>query len=163
MSKKSANCKRQQREQQFASCLRDFLSPSFFRQVYQTISRGRKRRWETQPLLFVLLCMTWCLGDSQPERFETARAFCIASHPKRRRPGKTYQGFQKALEALPCRVLYTVARLIRKQILSRFGSLMKTDGWFVLGCDGSRIRTPRTEELEKRLGDSGVDSNSKCK
>ena len=163
MSKKASNCKRQQREQKFAFCLREFLSPSFFRQVYQAISRRRKCRWEIQPLLYVLLCMTWCLGDSQPERFETARAFCITSHPKRRRPGKTYQGFQKALKALPCRVLYTVAHLIRKQILSRFSSLMKTDGWFVLGCDGSRIRTPRTEELEKRLGDSGVDSNSKCK
>ena len=163
MSKKSSNRKHEQREQQFAFCLRDFLSPSFFRQLYQAISRGRKRRWEIQPLLYVLLCMTWCLGDSQPERFETARAFCIVSHPKRRRPGKTFQGFQKALEALPCSVLHTAARLFRKHLLARFGSLMKTDGWFVLGCDGSRIRTPRTEELEKRLGDSGVDSNSKCK
>ena len=163
MSKKSSTCKRRQREQQFASCSREFLSPSFFRQVYQAISRGRKRRWEIQPLLYVLLCMTWCLGDSQPERFETARAFCIASHPKRRRPGKTFQGFQKALLALPCRVLSTVGHLFRKQILARFSSLMKTDGWFVFGCDGSRIRTPRTEELEQRLGDSGVDRNSKCK
>jgi hypothetical protein len=143
--------------------LREFLSPSFFRQVYRTLPGGRKRRWEIQPLLYVLLCMTWCLGDSQPERFETARAFCVACHPKRRRPGKTFQGFQKALEALPCRVLRAVACLFRKQILARFGPLMKTDGWFVFGCDGSRIRTPRTGELERRLGDSGVDSNSKCK
>lgn len=163
MSKKSSKSKRQQREQTFASCSRDFLSPSFFRRLYQTISRGRKRRWEIQPLLYVLLGMSWCLGDSQPERFETARAFCIASHPKRRRPGKTFQGFQKALEALPCRVLSTVGHLFRKQILARFGSLMKTDGWFLFGCDGSRIRTPRTEELERHLGDSGVDRNSKCK
>jgi hypothetical protein len=163
MSKKSSARKHQPRERQFISCLRDFLSPSFFRQLYQTLSRGRKRRWELQPLLFVLLGMTWCLGDSQPERFEIARAFCIVTHPKRRRPGKTFQGFQKALEALPCSVLRTVAHLFRKQILARFGSLLKTDGWVVLGCDGSRIRTPRTEELEKRLGDSGVDKNSKCK
>ena len=160
MSKKSANCKRRQR---FASCSRDFLSPSFFRQVYQVIIRGRSRRWELQPLLFVLLCMTWCSGDSQPERFETARACYVALHPKRRRPGKTVQGFDKALLALPCSVLHTVARLFRKQILARFGSLMTTDGWLVLGCDGSRIRTPRTVELEKRLGNSGVDKNSKCK
>jgi hypothetical protein len=160
MSKKSS---KSQRQQTFASCSRDFLSPSFFRQLYQTISRGRKRRWQIQPLLYVLLGMSWCLGDSQPERFETARAFCIALHPKRRRPGKTFQGFQKALEALPCRVLSTVGQLFRKQILARFGSLMKTDGWFVFGCDGSRIRTPRTEELERRLGDSGVGRNSKCK
>ena len=163
MSTKSSSCKRPQRDQQFSFCLRDFLSPSIFRQVYQAISRGRKRRWELHPLLFVLMCMTWCTGDSQPERFETARAFYVATHSKRRRPGKTVQGFDKALLALPCKVLHTVARLFRKQILSRFGSLMKTDDWTVLGCDGSRIRTPRTAELEKRLGDSGVDKNSKCK
>ena len=163
MSKKSSGRKRRSRERLFVSCLRDFLSPSFFRQVYQTISRGRKRRWEIQPLLYVLLCMTWCLGDSQPERFETARACYVALHPKRRRPGKTVQGFDKALLALPCSVLHTVAHLFRKQILARFGSLMTTDGWIVLGCDGSRIRTPRTVELEKRLGNSGVDKNSKCK
>ena len=163
MSKKSSGRKPQPRERQFVSCLREYLSPSFFRQVYQTISRGRKRRWEIQPLLYVLLGMTWCLGDSQPERFETARAFCVASHPKRRRPGKTFQGFQKAIEALPCSVFRTVARLFRQQILARFGPLMKTDGWLVFGCDGSRIRTPRTCELERRLGDSGVDRNSKCK
>lgn len=163
MSKESSNSKRRRREQTFASCSRDLLSPSFFRQLYQAMPRGRKRRWEIQPLLYVLLGMTWCMGDSQPERFETARAFCIASLPKRRRPGKTFQGFQKALLALPCRVLSTVGHLFRKQILARFGSLMKTDGWFLFGCDGSRIRTPRTEELERRLGDSGVDRNSKCK
>jgi Transposase DDE domain len=163
MSKNSSGRKRQPRERPFISCVREFLSPSFFRQVYRTLPRGRKRRWEIQPLLYVLLCMTWCLGDSQPERFETARAFCVASHPKRRRPGKTFQGFQKALEALPCSVFRTVARLFRQQILARFGSLMRTDGWLVFGCDGSRIRTPRTGELERRLGDSGMDSNSKCK
>ena len=163
MSKKSANCKRQQRDQQFVTCLRDFLSPSFFRQVYQVIITGRSRRWELQPLLYVLLLMTWCSGDSQPERFETARAVYVTLHPKRRRPGKTIQGFHKALLALPCSVLHTVAGLFRTQILARFGPLMKTDGWIVLGCDGSRIRTPRTAELEKRLGNSGVDKNSKCK
>lgn len=160
MSKKASNRKSHPRQQRFASCLRDFLSPAFFRQVYRVISKGRKRRWQVQPLLYVLLCMTWCLGDSQPERFETARAFCIACHPKRRRPGKTFAGFQKALEALPCRVLYAIADLFRQQLLARFRALMLTDGWLVFGCDGSRIRTPRTEELEKRLGDPGGDNQS---
>jgi len=104
--------------------------------------------------------MTWCLGDSQPERFETARAFFVALHPKRRRPGKTFQGFQKALESLPCVVLRTVAFLFRKRILSRFASLLPTDDWLVFGCDGSRLRTPSVAELEQRLGHPGGDKNS---
>src|SRR5260370_34256549 len=53
----------------------------------------------------VLLLMTWCCGDSQAERFEVAKGFCSVLLPKRRRPGRTVQGFQKALAKLPTRVL----------------------------------------------------------
>ena len=41
--------------------------------------------------------MTWAAGDSQEEKFETARMFYIATHETRKRPGTTLQGFQKAL------------------------------------------------------------------
>jgi Transposase DDE domain len=160
MSKKGRNRKPRLREQRFLFCLRDFLSPSFFRQVYRRFPDKRKRRWMLQPLLYVLLGMTWCLGDSQPERFETARAFCVAAHPKRRRPGATFQGFQTALESLPCSVLRAVADLFRNHILARWGVSLRSDGWIVFGCDGSRLRTPRTEELEQRLGDPGGDNLS---
>ena len=42
-----------------------------------TRAQRRSPRWQIQPLLFVLLTMTWCTGDSLPERFETARAFTL--------------------------------------------------------------------------------------
>ena len=42
----------------------------------------------------VLVLMTFACGDSQEERFECARAVVIALLPKRRRPGKTVQGFE---------------------------------------------------------------------
>lgn len=157
MSKTTSSRKPRCPEPRFARCLRDFLSPTLFRQVYRLIDQGRKRRWHVQPLLFVCLCMTWCAGDSQPERFETARAFYVACHPKRRRPGTTCVGFQKALVALPCCVLRAIATLFRKHLLDRFGPFWKTDGWAVFGCDGSRVRTPRTAELEMRLGNPGGD------
>jgi hypothetical protein len=160
MSRKTATRKPNRRQQSFVFCLRDFLTPSLFRQLYRLVSKRRNRRWALQPLLFVMLCMTWCLGDSQPERLETARAFYVAVHPKRRRPGKTFQGFQKALEAVPCSLLRAVADLLRNHLLRRFGSLLHTDGWFVLGCDGTRLRAPRCEELEQRLGDSGGDDQA---
>ena len=84
MSKKPRRRKPSRREVRFVCCLRDFLSPALFRQVQGLIPerfRGKSRparRWTLRPLLFVLLCMTWCNGDSQPERFETARAFFVA-------------------------------------------------------------------------------------
>jgi hypothetical protein len=166
MSKKPRRRGPGRREARFVTCLRDFLSPALFRQVQGLIPkrfRGSSRparRWTLQPLLFVLLCVTWCAGDSQPERFETARAFFVACHPKRCRPGKTCLGFQKALNALPARVLGHVAALFRRRLRWRLGPLLRTDGWVVLGCDGSRLRCPRVAGLEERLGDPGGDSSS---
>jgi hypothetical protein len=166
VSKKTGHRKPRLRQAGFVSCLRHFLSPALFRQVNRVLPRRfraqqrRKSRWSFQPLLFVLLCITWCQGDSQPERFETARAFYVVCHPKRRRPGKTFQGFRNALEALPVRCLRQVAALFRRHLLARLGPLLLTEGWAVFGCDGSRLRCPRTPELEKQLGDPGGDSSS---
>lgn len=166
MSKKAKNRRPPPLEAKFVSCLRDFLTPALYRQVQGLLperfkgSRRSRRRWSLHPLLFVLLSMTWCLGDSQPERFETARAFHVACHNKRRRPGKTFLGFHKALNALPACVLRRVATLFRRRLLDRLAALLKTDGWIVFGCDGSRLRVPRVKELEERLGDPGGDSSS---
>ena len=106
-------------------------------------------------MLLVLLSMTWCAGESQAERFEMARGFVVALNPKRKRPGKTVQGFQMALTRLPCSLLRFVADRVRAGLLARFGSQLDSDGWKVFGCDGSRLRCPRTAELERRLGDPG--------
>jgi hypothetical protein len=137
----------------FVDCLRDFLTPALWKQAHQCRQRSRRSsRWDTQPLVLVLLLMTWCCGDSQPERFETAKAFCVACLPKRRRPGRTVQGFQKALAQLPTRVLRTLAAGIRQVVASRLASRWSDDGFIGIGCDGSRVECPRTAELERRLG-----------
>jgi hypothetical protein len=166
MSQKTKKRRVRPWEARFVSCVRDFLTPALYRQAQRFVpqrfkgSRRPGRRWSLHPLLFVLLGMTWCLGDSQPERFETARAFCVACHPKRRRPGKTCAGFLKALNALPACVLRRIAGLFRRRLFDRLGPLLQTDGWIAFGCDGSRLRVPRVEELEQRLGDPGGDSCS---
>jgi len=96
--------------------------------------------------------MTWCGGDSQPERFETAKAFCVACWHKRRRPGQTVQGFQKALAALPMRVLRLMAAGVRQTLALRLGARCYEGEVIPIGCDGSRVECPRTAELEQRLG-----------
>src|SRR5437762_13352623 len=50
--------------QSFAQCLAYFLTPQVWKQAQQAVPRRRAWRWQTQPLLFVLLGMTWCAGDS---------------------------------------------------------------------------------------------------
>src|SRR5262249_8417467 len=86
------------------------------------------------------------------ERFETARAFCVALLSKRRRPGQTIQGFQKALAKLPTRVLRALAAGIRKVLALRLASRWFDDGFIAIGCDGSLVDCPRSAELEQRLG-----------
>jgi len=105
----------------------------------------------------MLLFMSWCGGDSQAERFEVAKGYCQVCLAKRRGPGRTVQGYQKALARLPLVVLRTLAAAVRRVLVARLA-----EGWFVhgripLGCDGSRVECPRTAELEQRLGQAGKD------
>src|SRR5436853_6838705 len=120
----------------FLGCLRHFLTPRLFKQARQAAGCPRRCRWGLQPLLLVLCTMTWCTGDSLPERFEVARAFYVSLHPKRRRPGRTTPGFLKALSRLPASVLRLAAAAVRRGLL-RHGALLRSGGWAVFGCDGT--------------------------
>jgi Transposase DDE domain len=137
----------------FLGCLRQFLTPQLFKQARAAAGAPRRCRWEIQPLLVVLLCMTWCSGEL-PERFEAARAFYVCLAPKRRRPGRTPEGFLKALSRLPCGVLRLVSQAIRARLLARLDALLYCGGWAAFGCDGTQLACPRTAELEQRLGPS---------
>ena len=89
----------------FLASVRQFLTPAIWKQAHQARRTSRRSsRWATQPLVLTLLVMTWCCGDSQAERFETAKGFVAVCLPKRRRPGQTVSGCQKALARLPRRV-----------------------------------------------------------
>ena len=138
--------------QSFLECFAYFLTPQLWKQARQAARRGRALRWQAQPLICVLLAMTWCAGESLPERFETARAFYVALHQRRRRPGKTFAGFEKALGKVPLRVLRVVAAAVRQRIAVVLADRFAVDGFIPLGCDGSRLTCPRSAELERRLG-----------
>jgi Transposase DDE domain len=137
--------------QTFLQCVNYFLTPQVWKQAHQAVPRRRSWRWQTQPLLFILLCLSWCAGDSLPERFETARAFYVAVHQRRRRPGRTFAGFEKALGQLPLPVLRALATAVRDRLAQVFAKRLWVDGFIPLGCDGSRLACPRSQELEQRL------------
>lgn len=141
----------------FLDSLREFLTPVVWKEADQArrCSRppGRRPRcgprWMTQPLILTMLLMTWCHGDSQSERFEMAKGITAACLHRRRGPGKTVQGFQKALAKVPTRVLRTIAASVRRRLLRVLD--LQADGFIAFGCDGSSMECPRTVELEKRL------------
>jgi hypothetical protein len=130
-----------------------WLTPQVWKEAHQT--RGSKRstpRWKLHPLLTVLALMTWTTGDSEAERFHTARAFYVARHQREKRPGESIQGFQKALGKLPLPVLHALFAAIRRRLVCLYERYWSSLGFVVLACDGSRQECPRSAELEKRLG-----------
>jgi hypothetical protein len=139
--------------------MRDFLTSEVFKQARKTASRRKMPRWDLHPLLYILLISTWCCGDSLPEKFEAAKAFYVVGCPKRKRPGETFAGFEKALSKLPMPVLRNMAAAIRGRIAALFGERLLVRGFVPLGCDGTRLECPRSVELEKGVGTFGKDGS----
>jgi hypothetical protein len=147
--KKSARLRPKARS--LPEAIREFLTPEVFKQVRKAASRRKMPRWDVHALIYVLLIMTWCCGDSLPEKFEAAKNAYAKCCPKRRRPGKTFEGFEKAMIKLPMALLRTLACSLRSRIEALFGDRLFSFGFIPLGCDGTRQECPRTEELERRL------------
>ena len=135
--------------------MREFLTAAVFKQVRKAAPRRKRPRWDIHPLLYVLLLSTWCVGDSLPEKFEVARGFYVVCCPKRRRPGRSFAGFEKALAKLPMPVLRGLGAALRSRIVAVFGQRLFSHGFIPLGCDGTHLECPRSEELERRLGTFG--------
>lgn len=159
--KAARKLRRLQQPQSLMDFVRQFLTPQVWKQARQAVpQRRRKPRWDLQPLILILLAMTWAAGDSEFERFEAARGFYVASYAARKRPGKTLQGFQKALARLPVRQLWALAQGVRDEIQRRYAERLVVDGWAPYGCDGSRIECPRAVELEARLGKGSSEASA---
>jgi hypothetical protein len=141
--------------------LYQFLTPQVFKQGHQAWQRSHYDcRWSLKALLWVLVLMTWGLGQSEAERFQTARAFYVARHQRSKRPGATWEGFRKALRRLPLRVLRAVAAGVRAQVAQRWLESLRIGGYVPIACDGSRLECPRSAELEARLGQAGKDASA---
>lgn len=154
--KRARALRRAQAPRVFLDHLRQFLTPSVWKQARNAIPRRRARpRWDLQPLILIALAMTWAAGDAQDERFAIARGFYVAAYDARRRPGRTPQGFHKALARVPVRVLAALAAGVRDRIRARFAGRLLVDGFEPMGCDGSRLECPRVAELEARLRSAG--------
>jgi hypothetical protein len=150
-----------QQPQSLLEHVRQFLTPQVWKQARHVVPRHRAHpRWDLQPLVLIVLAMTWAAGDSQAEKFQAARGFYVTSYEARKRPGKTLQGFQKALARVPMRQFKALAAGVRDQIRLRFAERLLVDGFEPMGCDGSRIECPRAAELEARLRQAGKENSA---
>ena len=65
-----------QQPQSLIEHVRQFLTPQVWKQARAAVPGHRAQpRWDLQPLLIITLAMTWAAGDSQAEKFQTARGF----------------------------------------------------------------------------------------
>ena len=140
----------------FRNALTQFLTPQVFKQAHQAAPPKQKQpRWPLHTLVWVLLSISWCAGESQEERFATAQAVYVACHQRSRRPGETLAGFLKALARLPLPALRALSRGVRDQIGRQLLDSLRVNGWALFACDGTRSECPRSAELQQRLGEAG--------
>jgi DDE family transposase len=140
----------------FREVLSQFVTPQVWKEAHQAWHPAHMpSRWKLTPLVWVVLGMAWCCGDSLDERFATARAVYVASNGKARRPGSTLQGFLLALERLPMPVLRALARGVRERLGKRFVEQLRLNGWLPVACDGTRLECPRSKELQRHLDTAG--------
>jgi hypothetical protein len=178
MNQAKKDRRRQRHARQLADSIDQFLTPALLRQAYNAFRSSRRtpkpprqrphtrnrpprratkrpnRRWDLKPLILVLVALTWCRGETD-ERFRNACDFANAARPKRRRTGVTFAGFQKALTRLRMSVLAILARGIRDQFLKQLGPALLEHGFLPLGCDGTRLECPRTDDLLGHLAPAG--------
>ena len=158
------NARKQARQRRRAKSLigsmRNFLTHEVFKQVRNASKRRKSPRWDLHPLLWILLLTTYCCGDSLPEKFEAAKGFYVACCPKRKRPGKSFAGFEKAITKLPMPILRALAAGIRGRFQAIFQDRWMVGNFIPFGCDGTRQNCPRSEELERRLGSGGKEGSS---
>jgi hypothetical protein len=160
MAKARKRARQRRRARSLIGSMREFLTPAVFKQVRNASKRRKCPRWDLHPLLYILLLTAYCCGDSLPEKFEVAKGYYVVCCSKRKRPGASFTGFEKAVAKLPMPVLRALAAAIRGRMETIFGPRWKVGEFIPLGCDGTRQACPRTEELERRLGTFGKEGSS---
>ena len=155
-----ASAKKARRQARRAASLsgsiRQVLTPEVWKQARHAARAAGCRkdyRGTLQPLILTWAMRTWCAGPTDAERFLTARTFYVRVYcPKRKRPGKHFGGFHKAVGRLPRTVWWALGDAVRRQLEHTLADRMVVDGWTPFGCDGTRLECPRTQQLEDDLG-----------
>ncbi len=112
------------------------------------------RGWSARALALGAVLMSWDAAPTLAQRFESALAV-LDTLPRRRRTGRTYQGFVKALSR-GRGVLEALAGRLRLFTERAASGCWRVGEWTPIGVDGSRFDAPRTLANEA-LGLAGRD------
>jgi DDE family transposase len=135
--------------------LRQAMSMFLPAQGLALLSADDRVRWTPRLLTITALLTAWSGAKTLMDRFNEAREAAVAMHPTRRRPGKSAEGFFKALEHNSPWLLGRICDCLRKRLIQIAGAHWKIDGWLLFGVDGSKFDCPRTAANETGFGTSG--------
>lgn len=148
-SRMNDGCSAPTYRQQLLAAMKFFLTTSLF-----TGGKGL-RRWTLRSLTFAAILMAWSETPGLVDRFASVRETLDALWPSRRRSGRTYQGFVKALVRWSPRLLRRLESCLRTRVRETAGASWETFGWVMMGVDGSKFELARTEANEGAFGCSG--------
>jgi hypothetical protein len=115
--------------------------------------------WSPATLALAAILMSLDAAPTLAQRFESALGTLDAALPRRRRTGRTYQGFVKALSRWSGAIFLVLEPSLRRacqRTAGRAWRLGGADGLVPIGVDGSKINAPRTIANEA-LGFAGKD------
>lgn len=119
-----------------------------------------KVRWVGRMLAATAILVSLEAAAAITDRFEAARAAVAAMWPTRRRPGKGYSGFMRALACHTPSLLAALLPQLRRRVRSLAGQgggggCWTVGRWAVFGVDGSRVECPMTAANEQAFGIAG--------
>lgn len=94
------------------------------------------------------------------DRFTTARGVLDEVVPRRRRVGRTYQGFVKALMRTSATVLPQLRQHLRAALQSVAGKHWTRFGWVMFAVDGTKIDCVRSAANESSFGVAGKNKSA---
>lgn len=114
--------------------------------------------WSALAVALCSVLMCWDAGPTLAQRFESALAVLDSGLPRRRRTGRTYQGFVKALSRRGGIALATLRGHLRTLTREAAGKHWRVGEFVPIGVDGSKFDAPRTVSNEA-LGIAGKDKS----
>jgi len=112
--------------------------------------------WSDFALVLAATLMSWDPAPTLAQRFEAVLAVLDAALPRRRRTGRTYQGFIKAFTPRSDALLGRLVPHLRTLSERAAGACWRIGEFIPIGADGTRIDAPRTIGNEP-LGFAGRD------
>ena len=138
-----------------ASVYRHALVPALI-QILTPLGTGYG--WSPLTLALGAVLMSLDPGPTLAQRFESVLAVLDRALPRRRKTGRTYQGFVKALSRHGEAIIGLLTPHLRALTIHAAGAEASIGRWTPIGVDGSKFDAPRTVANEE-LGLAGKDKS----